>query len=90
MQASGDATEPELERVAGLPRPRDRIGAGQARRIALAACGFGEARTESPAIRHLSRVTQRLGLVQQAGLGPQGSQMRKRIDWRAESGKYTW
>jgi uncharacterized protein YcaQ len=64
LQPSGNAPEPELEGVARLPRPRDRIGAGQARRIALAACGFGEARTESPAIRHLSRVTQRLGLVQ--------------------------
>jgi uncharacterized protein YcaQ len=64
LQASGNAPEPELERVARLPRPRDRIGAGQARRIALAACGFGETRIESPGLRHLSRVTQRLGLVQ--------------------------
>ncbi len=64
MQPLGEVPDPELEPVARLPRPRDRIGAAQARRIALSACGFGERRTESPSGRHLSRVTQRLGLVQ--------------------------
>ncbi|MDB5560406.1 MAG: winged helix-turn-helix protein, partial [Enterovirga sp.] len=47
-----------------MPRPRERIGAAQARRIALAACGFGESRVDSPGLRHLSRVTGQLGLVQ--------------------------
>jgi uncharacterized protein YcaQ len=47
-----------------VPRPRERIGAAQARRIALAACGFGESRVDSPGLRHLSRVTGQLGLVQ--------------------------
>ena len=62
--ASEEAPEPDLERISSLPRPRERIGAAQARRIALAACGFGERRVEQPALRHVSKVTERLGLVQ--------------------------
>ena len=54
----------DLDAVASVPRPRERIGAAGARRIALAACGFGEGRVEEPAFRHLSRLTERLGLVQ--------------------------
>lgn len=51
------------EPVAGL-RPRERVSAREARRIALAAAGFRESRVERPTARHLSRVLDRLGLVQ--------------------------
>jgi uncharacterized protein YcaQ len=44
--------------------PLDRLTLAQARRIALAAQGFGERRPEAPGRQHLERVLGRLGLVQ--------------------------
>lgn len=44
--------------------PRDTLSAAEARRIALAACGFRDGRVEDPAPRHLARVVDRLGLLQ--------------------------
>ncbi|MDB5511782.1 MAG: cytoplasmic protein [Enterovirga sp.] len=55
---------PDLAAVAALPRPRDRISAGQARRIALAACGFKAERVAEPTLRHVAGVTARLGQIQ--------------------------
>jgi uncharacterized protein YcaQ len=45
-------------------RPLDRLTLTQARRIALAAQGFGERRPETPSRRHVERMLGRLGLVQ--------------------------
>src|SRR3954463_2231435 len=45
-------------------RPVARLSQAQARRIALAAQGFGEARPEAPGRRHLHRVLDRLHLLQ--------------------------
>lgn len=42
----------------------ERISAGEARRVALAAQGFAEPRPEAPTRRHLQRVFDRLGLIQ--------------------------
>jgi uncharacterized protein len=46
------------------PRPVARLSQAQARRIALAAQGFGEARPDAPGRRHLNRVLDRLHLLQ--------------------------
>jgi uncharacterized protein YcaQ len=46
------------------PKLRERLSASQARRVALAASGFGEERVEAPRRRHLAGVLDRLGLVQ--------------------------
>jgi uncharacterized protein YcaQ len=48
----------------GLPKPRERLSAAQARRIALAASGFGEPRPAAAGPRDVARVLRRLGLVQ--------------------------
>lgn len=45
-------------------RPRDRLSAGEARRIAIAAQGLAEARPEAPGRRHLLRAIDRVGLLQ--------------------------
>jgi hypothetical protein len=45
-------------------RVRERLSAAAARRVALAASGFGEGRVEAPRRRHLGAVLDRLGLVQ--------------------------
>ena len=45
-------------------RPREGLTAGQARRTALAASGFRDARPDRATPRHLARVLGRLGLVQ--------------------------
>ena len=45
-------------------RKRDRLSLGQARRVALAAQGFGEARPDLPSRRHLLKATERLNLLQ--------------------------
>ena len=45
-------------------RPLDRLTLTQARRIALAAQGFGERRPGAPSRRHVERMLGRLGLVQ--------------------------
>jgi uncharacterized protein YcaQ len=47
-----------------MPAPRTRLTLAEARRVALAAQGFGEPRPEAPTARHLARVLDRLGLVQ--------------------------
>jgi uncharacterized protein YcaQ len=55
----------ELAQTA-LPGPGPRLAytAAQARRIALAAQGFGKARPAAPAARHVDRLIARLGLLQ--------------------------
>lgn len=46
-------------------RPRERLSAGEARRVALAAQGFGKRLADGNAgIRHLQRMLERLGLLQ--------------------------
>jgi uncharacterized protein YcaQ len=45
-------------------RKRERLSLARARRVALAAQGFGEARPDQPSRRHLLRTTDRLGLLQ--------------------------
>src|SRR5688500_9846135 len=47
-----------------MSRPRDLISLAAARRIALAAQGFGGARPEAPNWGHLARTLGRLGLHQ--------------------------
>ncbi|HEV2673133.1 MAG TPA: winged helix-turn-helix domain-containing protein [Aliidongia sp.] len=44
--------------------PRERFSAGEARRIALGAQGFGVARPETPEAGHFKKLTRRLGVVQ--------------------------
>ena len=47
-----------------MPPPRTRLTLSQARRIALAAQGFAEARPERPTARHLGRLLGRSHLIQ--------------------------
>lgn len=47
-----------------MARTRERLSAAEARRLALAAQGFGSQRPASPAFRDLRRVVRRLGLLQ--------------------------
>lgn len=51
------------ERLPGGPKPPT-IPAGQARRMALAAQGFGRRRPETPSAAHVDRLIGRLGLLQ--------------------------
>ncbi len=47
-----------------MPRPRLSLSRSEARRMALGALGFAEARPEAPGLRHLGRVVERLHLLQ--------------------------
>src|SRR6476619_5287669 len=47
-----------------MPAPRTRLTLSQARRIALAAQGFADARPERPTARHLAKVLERSHLLQ--------------------------
>ena len=44
--------------------PKERFSPAEARRIALAAQGFGAAKPEAPEAGHLKKLTRRLGVVQ--------------------------